>query len=55
MHITLYNYLVDWQGLVVVKMVMFILEGFHLMLVVVVVVDIIVSPRGWQPGFVSLF
>ena len=34
--------LVDWQGLVVVKMVMFVLEGFHLVLVMVVV-NIIVS------------
>lgn len=34
--------LVDWQGLVVVKMVMFVLEGFHLVLVMVMV-NIIVS------------
>ena len=37
--------LVDWQSLVV-KMLMFVLEGFHLVLVVVVVVVIKVPPSG---------
>ena len=46
--------LVDWQGLVVVKMVMFVLEGFHLVLVMVMV-NIIVSTSWRQSGFVSLF
>ena len=37
--------LVDWQSLVV-KMLMFVLEGFHLVLVVMVVVVIKVPPSG---------
>ena len=45
--------LVDWESLVVEKLVMFILEGFHLMLVVVMV-NIIVPPRARQSGLVSL-
>ena len=48
-----YNYLVDWQGLVVVKMMMFILEGLHLLLVMMMV-NIVVSTTCGQSGFVSL-